>query len=395
MLDQQIMDSATEHLLYCISDRKTPWHLPYRKDFILLSKIVITHVAKSRCKLAVFIKVDWSTGPLPMASNLVKRAALQDMRLDAFDLVDLLSDQVRRLVGAHGRTKKAIAIFGQIGQQSQVSEFAGTDTPLAARLRRTRKPQTLASILLTVSGSFAETVITSMIQIIGKCIGWSWNTVTANSLILMLLGLSILVNLVLSPRNFSSWWQERKAIKFMSRLGVGSDRTMSKAIFLHDIQDATAMRTSSELSDESHPSRCRDTFNDIMSLSDAGDGLATSPASPQKSHTSMAPELQRSRQQLGFRRHDLLVALRVVNSIEKELLKAEWQRWVVGENIRCRQLGLLLKKGHDRPPTEGEGTLLGSDSPLNMTLEGRVEVNEWYEDYCNSCRVEGAGTSEV
>lgn len=389
MLDQQIIDSATEHLLYCISDRKTPWHLPYRKDFILLSKIVITHVAKSRCKLAVFIKVDWSSGPLPLASNLIKRAALQEMRLDAFDLVDLLSDQVRRLVGAHGRTKKAIAIFGQIGQQTQVSEFAGTETPLAARLRRSRKAQSVASILLTVSGSFAETVVTSIFQMMGQCIGWGWNTVTANSLILMLLGLSILVNLVLSPRNASSWWQERKAINFMSRLGVGSDRTMSKAIYLHEIQDATAMETSFVLSDERHPSRCRDTFDEIISRSNAGADFATSSASPPNAYTSMALGLQRWRQQLGFRRHDLMVALRVVNSMEKELLKAEWQRWVVGEKVRCGRLRVLLKEGDD-----GSGRESGS-AQLNMTSERRAEVNEWYEEYCDSCRAEGADMLEL
>ncbi len=59
MLDYQVIDVKEEHLLYVVSDRKVPWHLPHQKDAVLVSKVVITHVAKSRCKLGVYVKVDW------------------------------------------------------------------------------------------------------------------------------------------------------------------------------------------------------------------------------------------------------------------------------------------------------------------------------------------------
>ncbi len=61
--DHQMVDVANEHLLYVVSDRKSPWHLPHRDKFLLLTKVVITHVAKSRCKLAVYTKIDWTKAP--------------------------------------------------------------------------------------------------------------------------------------------------------------------------------------------------------------------------------------------------------------------------------------------------------------------------------------------
>ena len=61
--DHQMLEVANEHLLYVISDRKLPWHLPHRDSFLLLTKVVITHVAKSKCKLALYIKVDWTRPP--------------------------------------------------------------------------------------------------------------------------------------------------------------------------------------------------------------------------------------------------------------------------------------------------------------------------------------------
>lgn len=66
--DHQMVEVANEHLLYVISDRKKPWHLPYRDDFFLLTKIVITHLAKSKCKLAIYIQVDWAKSP-PLAKG--------------------------------------------------------------------------------------------------------------------------------------------------------------------------------------------------------------------------------------------------------------------------------------------------------------------------------------
>ena len=63
VIDYQMIDVFNDHLCYVVTDRKTPWHLPYRQNFTLLNKIVITHFAKSRCKLAIYIKVDWADSP--------------------------------------------------------------------------------------------------------------------------------------------------------------------------------------------------------------------------------------------------------------------------------------------------------------------------------------------
>lgn len=57
--DYQMIDSLNEHLCYVVTDRKTPWALPYAKHLSLLTKIVITHHAKSKCRLAIYTRVDW------------------------------------------------------------------------------------------------------------------------------------------------------------------------------------------------------------------------------------------------------------------------------------------------------------------------------------------------
>ena len=108
------------------------------------------------------------------------------------------------------------------------------------------------------------------------------------------------------------------------------------------------------------------------------------------------------RQRLGGYRHDLLVALRVVNGVEREMVRAEWEAWLRGEAWRCeRAKGLLFASESDLPATPGEGEALGLG--LNAEGEGKDEekgkekkakekkkerteaLRKWYAEYCGSC----------
>ncbi|KAK4697591.1 hypothetical protein P7C71_g509, partial [Lecanoromycetidae sp. Uapishka_2] len=242
--DHQMVDVANEHLLYVVSDRKRPWHLPYRNDFLLLTKVVITHIAKSRCKLAVYVKVDW-TKPPPFSQSIVAKAAINDLELDALDLTDVIAEQVRNFASAHGRTKKAIQIFGQVGAQTQILEFAGSEAPIKAQLRRSMKPRTMTALAFESFVSVAESVVTSAGQMILRIIRWLWNTVSANSIILAILGISVFANIVFSSSGTSDWWNERKARKFMTKLGIGPHLTMSKSIYITDLEEATFLNLES------------------------------------------------------------------------------------------------------------------------------------------------------
>ena len=57
--DHQIVDVLNDHLCYVVSYVKFPWHLPRPESFRLRSKIVVTHVSKFQCRLAIYVRVDW------------------------------------------------------------------------------------------------------------------------------------------------------------------------------------------------------------------------------------------------------------------------------------------------------------------------------------------------
>lgn len=233
VVDYQVIEVMNDHVCYVVRDMKTPWHLPHHEDFMLVTKIVVTHVAKSKCKLTIYTKVEWSNAPT-FAKGLVERQALDDLDLDAVDLGDVVADQVRKL-GPQSRTKKAIQIFGHVGQQTSVSLFSAAES---MKSKSQIKQRTLTSMLYETTSSFMESAISSLMMWTFAALKKIWEICSTHGILISILILSIGTNIVFTGKDTSVWWTERNAAKFMSRIGVGPNLVMSKAVYLKDLDDA-------------------------------------------------------------------------------------------------------------------------------------------------------------
>lgn len=117
-----------------------------------------------------------------------------------------------------------------------------------------------------------------------------------------------------------------------------------------------------------------------------------------------ARRVRRTRQRLGSYRHDLLVAMRVVNSIEKEMIQSEWENWLSDENLRCEQVKMMLSEksgsssggsssGSSKAAASTSSGSPGGDGPQQKVMrpidEKRVEaLRQWHVEYCGSCQAE-------
>ncbi|KAL1837919.1 hypothetical protein VTJ49DRAFT_3265 [Mycothermus thermophilus] len=414
--DWQTIEVFKDHMAYVVSHVRTPWYLPHSDSFKLVTKIVITHLAKSKCKLAVYTKADWSAGAKGkkpagpsttlFTKNMVQRQALDDAAHDAEELAEAATDHVRRL-GPHSRTKRAIQVYGNIGQQTEPVEFQPEPSDAGAGI--VRRPRTLTDMMLETGRSFMESAITSLMMWAFAGARKLFRAVKANRVILMLLAASAAYNLLVVSQGTATWWVERKSARYMQRLGVGPNLMMGRAVYLKDLDEAVAVRIGGGVEGSS---QCYTTFQTLLNATatsldapyqDAtspNSGLSSSKAFGSEASQRAARRLRRVRQRMGAYRHDLLVALRVVNSVEREMVQAEWEGWLAGEARRCELAREMLAKSDGGGSGGGDwGDRDEGQVPLQTEKGGggeekekgktrRETLREWVAEYCASCAAE-------
>ncbi|RFU80335.1 transcription factor 3 [Trichoderma arundinaceum] len=389
--DFQTIDVFNDHVTYVVTHTRTAWHLPHSQLFKLVTKVVITYVAKSKCKLAFYVRIDWSKSP-PLSKSLVERQALRDAVSDAEELAELATDQVHKL-GSRSRTNRAIQVYGQVGQQTQMVVFS--PAPTDARKKQAIKPRTLTAMLFETVRSLGESMVSSVILWIIAALKKIFDVVTAHRVILLLLGLSIAANLMLSSTESLTWWQERRAANFMRRVGVSPNHMMSKAIYMADLHEASG--ASNDEPPFPQNSTCFGTFRELLdatSMDSPWEEAGASLSLP--SSRATARRLRRTRQRLGIYRHDLLVAMRVVNSVEREMLQSEWENWLVNEKSLCDNLEEMLHGDKSRSSSKDKVDDASSQKVLSsIPPERRRALEAWRDDYCGSCRSDHASVMQA
>jgi hypothetical protein len=113
-----------------------------------------------------------------------------------------------------------------------------------------------------------------------------------------------------------------------------------------------------------------------------------------------ARRLKRVRQRMGAYRHDLLVALRVINKVEREMVQAEWEGWLAGEAARCemaREMLLPQNKGQGQS-SEGEHAAVEDDAKHGdgdgAKGQRGAALKKWFAEYCASCAEEQRAVHE-
>ena len=383
--DHQTIDVYNDHATYVVTHTKTAWHLPHSSCFKLVTKIVITHFAKSKCKLGVYVRIDWSKEPA-LSKNLVERQALRDAKSDAQELAELATDQVRKL-GGRSRTNRAIQVYGHVGQQTQVVVFS--PAAKGQNKKQAVTPRTLVNMVFETVRSIAESVVTSLMMWAFAGVRKVFQTVSAQRLLLLLLGISMLANMLWTSNETATWLGERRAASFMQRVGVGPNVMMSKAIYLSNLAEAGSS-TNSHLSFPQN-STCYSTYERLVEATDldapwedAGSLLSST------SSRAVARRLRRTRRRLGSYRHDLLVAMRVVNTIEREMLYSEWENWLSNEMLLCDDLETILRMGSggggDGEDVDAEQDTRAQKVMRAVPASRRSILEEWKNGHCRSCR---------
>lgn len=385
MADSQRIDVLNDHLCYVVTNTKIPWRLPYArsKRFSLITKLVITHVAKSKSKLAIFQNIVWTKPPkFAYFRQLVERQAMRSLEADSLDLTNVAFDQVAKLAGkGESKTNKAVEIFGGIGQQTTTSQINTDSAPnlggtITADREKMRRPISLPGLVFADVLDKALAAVSMGFDIMIAIAKGAAGVLSAHTILMAVLLVSVLWNSWYGYCEGLAWWHERIATRFMARLGVNPEPVLGRAVYLRDVEGMIAAPelasgsdrngsvfpswladSSAEASETVATSPCRETFAEHLTSS-LSTATTTSKEPPSR--------LSRSRNALAHYRHDLLVALRVVNRIERDVVTAEWEDWIREERRKCLRV---------------EGMLRAKDV-------GVEELGEEFGAYCRSCQRE-------
>lgn len=381
MADTQTIDIYNDHLCYVVTNEKYPWRLPYANSFICTTKYVITHSAKSRCKLAVFQHIIWrKPGPVGYLKRLIERQAFHSLEADALDLTTVAMDQVAKL-GNHSKTNKAIEIFGNVGQSTQSAKLDSTQ--VSAETLPAMQPgqsQPITVLRLVSNDVFARLLsLMSMTFDVLVAIGkGAVGLCTAHSLLVTILAISALYNTWHGYRDGLVWYHDRSAARFMAKVGVAPSPSLTRAVYLSDIDElisSTAVHNDTMIAafvpSEDGAKTCRTTFSEqLLSSTEA---MSSTWASPTRTR------IHRSRDALARYRHDLLVALRVVNRVERDLVLSEWEDWVRAEEKKCARIEGMVRRRRDGASKKND--------PVSLD----AELGTDFAEYCTSCRDELSG----
>ena len=76
--------------------------------------------------------------------------------------------------------------------------------------------------------------------------------------------------------------------------------------------------------------------------------------------------------------------MRVVNTIERETMSAEWENWLLDEVSNCARIEHVLsaeEPTHDYGPRDDQEEAQAAKDHLES-------VRQWHTAYCTSCRLE-------
>ncbi|KAK9463645.1 uncharacterized protein V1516DRAFT_48972 [Lipomyces oligophaga] len=334
----QKVDKVEEYLLYVVSERRTPWNLPLADLFSQVSYYVISYASKASCVLSVWADVEY-VSPSAFVKALIHQLSIQDIAQDSSVLGILISRATRQL-GAQGRTSKSIQLYGQVGKSTAPLDprtgFPITILQDKGQIFLLISRRSMFYLLLTKALRLVYKIFTLVLGLVFLVVTKLFSVVNGQWIILIVAGISLVLNAFLSSRSSLAYWTERRAYRTMSQVGVKPNGILGKAVFLKDLEEYI----SSGVDIASNPSGlCYGKFRSISELT-MSDPSTENLGSRYTSGLTQQEALRISsaRQRAAVERHQHLIAIRVIGRMEEELVRAEWGNWLTSERTRCLKL---------------------------------------------------------
>ncbi len=279
---------------------------------------------------------------------MIQKIALKVLECENERMAEITATCAKKL-GSHGRTLKAIRFYGHLGtvatttskndKKNDTNNVNEKENNNELRIRENKVVITKGSILkmfFDILYSFSITFISSFIKLFYGGIKIILKNLYLNRFLIILLFISIFYNIFLSGKTLTSYWITRQANHMMDNLEVRNPDIMQRAIYLEDVKELIKSNSIEEIDTIDSKSSCFKKFQNESFLSNyGGSDLYLDQFYGDESTKNVFKGLRSSYRELGIKRNELLVNMRIINQLEKELALMEWRNWLLSEINKC------------------------------------------------------------
>lgn len=316
---RQEIDNMEDNTYYTFNHRMSKFEFMVGSPYTLDYKLVIVGDTGRRARVFFYSKVTFDRASV--WNPIVKRVCAQ---IDANKLGKLdsgIKDAVKES-GNHSQIVKAVYLYGKLSH---------TDDPEVAEPCSTLK-FSLRFFLKLGLGKMVIKTYESLVRIVRTVFQLMLlllKSLRMNLFLVLIIIILGLLNVFFIGKTTTSYWTVRRANKLAYDYVTKEPWLLQRAIYLQDIQDMLHDNASISID-----SKCFTKFKEKSFIFNFDADTDWNDYFNSNSR-EVARLLRNSFQDIGVKRHELLVKLKILKEMENEITLAEWQNWLRSEVQRC------------------------------------------------------------
>lgn len=353
---RQELEGIAENEYYCCKVTRSNFKMTYGPAFSFEARLVLIGIEGGMTKFRYYGRMFTETN-----SGVARllRSMGGSYTQSFFGNICRKIDDAVTAIGHHGKIVKAIYLYGKI----EVTESTYT------------MPEAQPSVIGigTIIRLFSMGTMTSAtrrlfasIYFVLSALKIILQSLSAQRILVAIIAFLSILNMYLGARTTQHYWNAREASGLAREAISFEPMIMERAIYIKDVHDL--IRRDRLIASNS---TCFKTFQNMSFVLNFDQPASWRSAYEDELTRNVATKLRKSLQEIGIRRNELLVNLRMLNVLEEEIARGEWKNWLVNELERCDHLKHL--------------PIVEEPAVHNAEFESGLEL---LDKFCSSCSEE-------
>lgn len=305
----QTVEELVDNKYYRVEEMRGKFQVTGTGTFTIHRKVIIIETDAKSCKVLFYTKIEFISGPTNRLLAKIFGAISLNFEAKEIEQLVLSMHQSVHKLGVHGQVIRAIRRYGHLSQ-SETDHRPKGDFVFHLTFTLLVKYYFKFSLYFLTTGILNAGHYTSDIfsrLLLG---------ITVHKVISLMLATSLLVNFFLAGRSTIAYWNSHNSSNMIASLKKQSKvRRLERSITLDDLEVLSSFEFNQS-------SSCFNKFKVSITTDEAG--------------SSFDQQLRESRHQIAVKRNQLLVELKILEKVERELVAGDYKNFVLSEINLCK-----------------------------------------------------------